>query len=206
MPSALPDSSPKSSPRSCASWKQPIASERSRPIPARRASANFSDAQRWLLEFRFHGAAVREFRQPLNCGRLMSAGGPWCARGTGRSNVSKVQFGGHCTEAAWRRRPATPVLHDRLLSAHLLAPEVETWCSTRPCAMFGWQADAARLLRWCERLPASMTKSLADDRCISFVHFLWQWVVSVVRRARACPAPTCDARVTPHGHATGRAP
>ena len=32
-----------------------------------------------------------------------------------------MQFGGHCTEAVWRRQPAKALLYDRLLLAHLLA-------------------------------------------------------------------------------------
>jgi hypothetical protein len=37
-----------------------------RPIPARRASPKLPDAQRWLLEFRCHEAAVRDLRQPAS--------------------------------------------------------------------------------------------------------------------------------------------
>lgn len=42
---------------------------RLRPIPARQAFPKLSDAERWLLEFRFHEAAVRDLRQPAKSGR-----------------------------------------------------------------------------------------------------------------------------------------
>ena len=65
----------------------------------------------------------------------------------------------------------------------VLAPEVEAWCWKRTFTLPGGQADAARILRRCGCLAhtASMTQSLAYDRCASFVRVLWQ---SFVARAR----------------------
>ena len=42
-----------------------------------------------------------------------------------------------------------------------------------------------------------MTKSLPDDRCASFVHFLWHWVVAGARLVRFAIGITCLASLLP---------